>query len=64
MDEGPQTRAQQSCEWSACHSSVAGRDEQTGASTAVVEAAVMMEAGWESFMDEVWVVAVEPQVAR
>lgn len=30
----------------------------------MVEAAVMMEAGWESFMDEVWVVAVEPQVAR
>jgi hypothetical protein len=30
----------------------------------VVEAAVMLEAGWEGFMDEVWVVAVEPAVAR
>jgi dephospho-CoA kinase len=30
----------------------------------VVEAAVMMEAGWDAIMDEVWVVAVEPEIAR
>ena len=40
------------------------RATQTGAATAVVEAAVMLEAGWEDAMDEVWVVAVEPEVAR
>lgn len=37
---------------------------QTGTATAVVEAAVMLEAGWQDAMDEVWVVAVEPEVAR
>jgi dephospho-CoA kinase len=30
----------------------------------VVEAAVMLEAGWEDAMDEVWVVAAEPEVAK
>ena len=29
----------------------------------VLEAAVMVEAGWQNSMDEVWVVAVEPEVA-
>jgi len=37
---------------------------QTGTQTAVVEAAVMLEAGWEDAMDEVWVVAVDPEVAK
>ncbi len=37
---------------------------QTGTQTAVVEAAVMLEAGWEDGMDEVWVVCVEPDVAK
>lgn len=30
----------------------------------MVEAAVMLEAGWQDAMDEVWVVAVEPDLAR
>ncbi|EKU23186.1 dephospho-CoA kinase, partial [Nannochloropsis gaditana CCMP526] len=34
---------------------------ETGIHAAVVEAAVMLEAGWEDAMDEVWVVAVEPE---
>ena len=29
----------------------------------VLEAAVMIEAGWQRSLDEVWVVAVEPEVA-
>jgi hypothetical protein len=37
---------------------------QTGTATAVVEAAVMLEAGWQDAMDELWVVAVEPDIAR
>ena len=34
-----------------------------GAAVAVLEAAVLLEAGWQSEVDEVWAVAVPPQVA-
>lgn len=34
-----------------------------GASVVVLEAAVLLEAGWEDEVDEVWVVTVEPAVA-
>lgn len=34
-----------------------------GASLVVLEAAVLLEANWQSDVDEVWVVAVEPEVA-
>ncbi|GIT39511.1 MAG: hypothetical protein Ct9H300mP8_07070 [Gammaproteobacteria bacterium] len=29
----------------------------------VVEAAVLLEAGWEDIADEIWVVVVDPEVA-
>jgi dephospho-CoA kinase len=35
-----------------------------GADLAVVEAAVLFEAGWEDLMDEVWVVQASPAIAR
>ena len=35
----------------------------SGASIVVLEAAVLLEANWQSDVDEVWVVAVEPEVA-
>ena len=35
-----------------------------GAAVAVVEAAVLFEAGWEVLVDEVWVITVPPAVAR
>ena len=35
-----------------------------GVEVAVVEAAVLFEAGWESLVDEVWVISVAPAVAR
>ena len=36
----------------------------TGVEVAIVEAAVLFEAGWEALVDEVWVVSVPPLVAR
>ena len=36
---------------------------RAGAAVAVLEAAVLLEAGWQSEVDEVWAVAVPPQVA-
>jgi len=39
---------------------IAGDDPQA---IAVLEAAVLFEAGWESIADEIWVVIVEPDVA-
>ena len=38
--------------------------QAAGAAVAVVEAAVLFEAGWESLVDEVWVISVRPEVAR
>lgn len=35
-----------------------------GVAVAVLEAAVMIEAGWQDLVDEVWVVTVPPGVAR
>lgn len=35
-----------------------------GTEVAIVEAAVLFEAGWESLVDEVWVISVPPEVAR
>lgn len=35
-----------------------------GSAVAVLEAAILLEAGWDSLVDEVWVVTVEPAVAR
>ena len=40
-----------------------GRAGRRGASVVVLEAAVLLEAGWEDQVDEVWVVTVEPAVA-
>lgn len=37
--------------------------ETAGNSVAVLEAAVLFEAGWEDLADEVWVVVVEPDLA-
>jgi dephospho-CoA kinase len=37
--------------------------EVAGNSIAVLEAAVLFEAGWEDLVDEVWVVVVEPEIA-
>ncbi|GMV85247.1 MAG: dephospho-CoA kinase [Dehalococcoidia bacterium] len=37
--------------------------EAAGNSVAVLEAAVLFEAGWEDLVDEVWVVVVEPELA-
>ena len=34
-----------------------------GAQVAVLEAAVLIEAGWQSEVDEVWAVTIEPEVA-
>ena len=39
------------------------RAGRRGASVVVLEAAVLLEAGWEDQVDEVWVVTVEPAVA-
>lgn len=40
------------------------RLENEGRSWVVVEAAVLFEAGWERWMDEVWTMVVDPAVAR
>jgi len=40
------------------------RLDRQGVSVAVLEAAVMIEAGWQDLVDEVWVVSVPPHVAR
>ena len=37
--------------------------ETGGTSIAVLEAAVLLEAGWEDLTDEIWVVVVEPEQA-
>jgi dephospho-CoA kinase len=37
--------------------------ETAGNSLAVLEAAVLFEAGWEDLCDEIWVVVVEPDIA-
>ncbi len=37
--------------------------EVAGNTIALLEAAVMLEAGWENLVDEVWVVVVEPELA-
>jgi len=39
------------------------RAKANGASIVVLEAAVLLEADWQSDVDEVWVVTVEPKVA-
>jgi phosphopantetheine adenylyltransferase/dephospho-CoA kinase len=36
---------------------------ESGARVALLEAAVMFEAGWEDLVDEVWVAVVEPDIA-
>lgn len=36
----------------------------TGVDVGVVEAAVLVEAGWQDLFDEVWVITVPPEVAR
>ena len=40
-----------------------GQARRQGASIIVLEAAVLLEADWQSDVDEVWVVTVDPQVA-
>ncbi|MBI2766569.1 MAG: dephospho-CoA kinase [Chloroflexi bacterium] len=40
-----------------------GELETAGNELAVLEAAVLFEAGWEDLVDEVWVVVVEPDIA-
>ncbi|MDE0192487.1 MAG: dephospho-CoA kinase [Gammaproteobacteria bacterium] len=40
-----------------------GKARCRGASVVVLEAAVLLEANWQSDVDEVWVVTVEPKVA-
>lgn len=35
-----------------------------GAESVVLEAAVLLEAGWDDLCDELWVVQVPPDVAR
>lgn len=40
-----------------------GQARTNGASIVVLEAAVLLEANWQSDVDEVWVVTVEPDVA-
>ncbi len=40
-----------------------GKARRNGASVVVLEAAVLLEANWQSDVDEVWVVAVEPEAA-
>ena len=40
-----------------------GNARTQGASVVVLEAAVLLEASWQSDVDEVWVVTVEPDVA-
>lgn len=40
-----------------------GNARRLGASVVVLEAAVLLEANWQSDVDEVWVVTVEPEVA-
>ncbi len=37
---------------------------QQGTDVAILEAAVMIEAGWQDLVDEVWVVSAPPAVAR
>jgi dephospho-CoA kinase len=37
--------------------------EAAGNDIAVLEAAVLLEAGWEDLVDEVWVVVVDPEIA-
>ena len=37
--------------------------DRAGQAVAVLEAAVMLEAGWEDLCDELWVVVVEPDIA-
>jgi dephospho-CoA kinase len=37
--------------------------EAAGNAVAVLEAAVLFEAGWEDLVDEIWVVVVEPELA-
>lgn len=40
-----------------------GHARKDGASVVVLEAAVLLEANWQSDVDEVWVVTVEPELA-
>jgi dephospho-CoA kinase len=40
-----------------------GQAEKSGETAAVVEAAILFEAGWEDMFDEVWVVAAPPEIA-
>jgi len=40
-----------------------GQARTQGAAVVVLEAAVLLEANWQSDVDEVWVVTVEPEVA-
>ena len=40
-----------------------GEAQRLGASVVVLEAAVLLEANWQSDVNEVWVVTVEPEVA-
>ena len=40
-----------------------GQARRRGASVVVLEAAVLLEANWQSDVDEVWVVTVEPEAA-
>lgn len=37
--------------------------ETAGNQVAVLEAAVLLEAGWEDLVDEIWVVVVDPEIA-
>lgn len=37
--------------------------EQQGVRVAVVEAAILLEAGWEELADEIWVTVVDPETA-
>lgn len=41
-----------------------GLAEEGGSKAVVLEAAVLLEAGWDDMCDELWVVQVPPAVAR
>ena len=43
---------------------IANYEKEANNKCIVVEAAILLEAGWGDIMDEIWVVAVDPDIAR
>ncbi len=48
---------------SAIHQRIAEYKERGDVKVVVLEAAVMLEAGWDKLVDEIWAVEVEPEVS-